>query len=304
MDIQVFNVKQIRDPKTQKVVGEEYEMEPLASYVKPYTVVPYNADLNPTQPEQVTMLANQQSADAVMRLVDEGLFEGAYFTAQYEDSRMLVELTDNQRRVSLTGRPCHLETIVGVGQRPFVLPESLPIDKRQPIVVRFTDLSGDNNNIRFQIHGQRMLSEQIRDPRLDRYIRRRRERNRHMSVYMCPLDQDPSIAAATTEDHYFTNDTNIYFEVRKINFKSTLSQGGAAAFKFKVTDEKSNGMQTNWIHSGGALGTAQYPFIYYGPWLIEPGGKVTFTIQNLSAGDSMKLYMTLIGRQHFVVPGP
>lgn len=301
MDIQAFGVKQTRDPKTNEVVGEEYFLNPLADYVKPYTLVPRNADLNPTDPEQIIVPASGQSADVMLDMVDEGIFEGAYFTAQYLDDAapaMLVELIDNQRRVSLTGRPCHVTTVIGTGQRPFVLPESLLIDKNQPIICRFYDLSGNENKVRFQIHGQRMYSEQIRDARLDAYIKRRQERNRHMSMYLCPLDVDPTIAAGATGDYYYTNDSNIYFEVRKIMVYAT------GAFKYFVFDEKNNGMQTGWLHSQGALGVAQYPFIFYGPWMIRPGGKVTFRVENLDTVNALKLKITLAGRQHFVYPGP
>jgi hypothetical protein len=210
---------------------------------------------------------------------------------------MLVTLYDNQRKVSLTGRPCHAETLIGIGQRPFVLPETIVVDKKQPITVRFNDLSGAENNVRFQIHGQRLYVEQVRDPRLDLYVKRRRERNRFMSFYACPLDTDPNLGASATADYYFTQDYQSYFEVRKITYKA------AGAFKFKITDEKSNGLQSDWIHATGAMGTAQYPFVYPGPWLVEPGGKLTFTITELS-GASNQLYLTLSGRQHFVVPGP
>jgi hypothetical protein len=312
MDIKAFGVKPVFkvDPKTKKpvldakgkkvVVGEEYFINPLIEYVKPYTLIPRNADLNPAQPEQIIVPANGQSADVTLEMVDEGLFEGAYLTAGYKndaDPKMLMELIDNQRRVSLTGRPCHVDTVIGNGARPFVLPESLPVDKRQPIVVRFYDLSGAENDVRFQIHGQRIYSEQVRDPKLDRYVKRRQERNRHMSMYLCPTDIDPVIPANATRDYYFTNDYNIYFEVRKITYKTT------GKFKFQIIDEKNNGMQSGWIESTGAIGTAQYPFIYYGPWMIVPGGKVTFRIQDLS-GDENPMYITLSGRQHFVYPGP
>lgn len=305
MDIQAFGItkKKVKDPKTGKMVeSEKYFINPLAEYVKPFTLVPRNADLNPTQPEQIVIAAaGGQSADVTLEMVDEGIFEGAYLTADFKDNNnpaMLVELIDNQRKVSLTGRPCHVETVIGNGQRPFVLPESLLVDKRQPIIVRFYDLSGvADNSVRFQVHGQRMYSEQIRDAKLDSYVERRHRRNRHMSMYLCPLDTDPTVGANLTGDYYYTNDYGIYFEVRKIMYQST------GAFKFMVFDEKNNGMSTGWVHSTGAIGVAQYPFIFYGPWLIVPGGKVTFRIEDLSgAPNTVKL--TLAGRQHFVYPGP
>lgn len=306
MDVSAFIVNQVVDPKTKQVVAEEYLPNPMCEYIKPYVLVPRNADLIPTAPEAILVPANGQSADVTLALVDEGMFEGAYFTARFEDSEgasvadpdLLFELIDNQRKVSLTGRPCHVQTVIGNGQRPWVLPESLPVDKNQPLIVRFWNLSQSDVYVKFQIHGKRMYTEQIRDDRLDRYVARRRNRNKHMSLYMCPLDTDPSITGgATNADYYLTNDANIYFEVRKITYRST------GVFKFQVIDEKSNGMQSGWVHIVGAAGIAQYPFIYYTPWVIQPGGKVTFRINELT-GQTNKLYLTLSGRQHFVYPGP
>ncbi len=317
MDLDVFGIKQLKD-ESGKVIGEEYYMDPLAEYVKPFTLTPGNADLSPANPELITIGALATSPDVTLAMVDEGLFEGAYLTAQWETNldpdppgpviapHALIELFDNQRAIRFTGRPCHVETIIGNGLRPFILAESIAVDKRQPIVVRFTDLSNEKRNVRFMIHGQRMYSEQIRDVRLDRYIARRRKRNMRMAPYMCPLDKDVlltnkgAVGGGDVGDYYYSNDSQIAFEVRKITYWQSSSVG----FKFKVFDEKHNSMQTDWIHAAGGIGTAQYPFLYYGPWLIKPGGKVTFTIQNLDTVNPNTIKITLSGRQHFVYPGP
>ena len=105
--------------------------------VRPYALTPNNADLNPTQPEQVVIPAGGSSPQISMFCVDEGGFEGDYLCAEYgKDSNgnplyCKVNLLDDTRKRPITGRPCHIVTLFGDGQRPMIMPESLFLDKRE-----------------------------------------------------------------------------------------------------------------------------------------------------------------------------
>lgn len=267
-----------------------YRINNLPFYVKPYYLVPKNAALNAANPEQITMLANGASGQIPVFFVDEGAFEGAYLSAQYADERMLVTILDDVRKRPITGRPCYLPTIFGNGLRPAVLPESIFLDKRESLIMNFTDLSGDVNNIRPVIHGQRIYTDKARDKQLDSYVERRLVRARYIMPYFCPLDTNPAIAGNASQDVYFTQDGTSHFEVKKLTYCST------GAFKFKIKDEAGEELTNDWVHATAGLGTAQYPFITYGPWMIRSGGIVTFTIEDLS-GQTNTVYLTLIGRQ-------
>lgn len=270
-----------------------YLFNNLLFHVKPYYLVPRNANLNAANPEQIQMGAGAASAQVPLYVVDEGAFEGGYLSAQYT-APCLIEMVDDVRKMPLTGRPCHVATIFGNGQEPFILPESIFLDKREAILFRATDLSGDANDIRPIICGQRLFSDRARDKHLDTYIQKRLVRSRYCLPFMCPLDKDVIIAAGVTSDWYYTQDAIAHFEVFKITYTSTYD------FRFKIVDETGQEMQNDWIYSTAGIGTAFEPFIFYGSWAIKAGGKVKFTIENLNDNYSNYIYITLTGRLFFV----
>ena len=284
MNLKSFSI----DPKTGK-----YHFNDLLFHVRPYFLVPRNAALNPADPEQIDMLANAVSAPVQMYMVDEGAYEGTLMSCQRADE-CLVEIYDDVHRRKLTGRPCHVDTIFGDGQEPFILPESIFLEKRQSLQILCTDLSGQVNNIRPVFGGQRIFSDRIRDPKVDKYLRNRILRARVMLPYMCPLDEDVTLTALqANRDIYFTQDTVAHFEVQKLTFSSD------GAFKFKIYDETGQELTSDWIHSAAGLGTAAEPYIFYSPLVIRAGGIVRFVVTDLS-NDANTIYLTLTGREFFI----
>ena len=271
----------------------EYHFNQLLFQVRPYYLVPRNAALNAANPEQINMLANAVSAYVQMYMVDEGAFEASLLSC-HRDDECLVEIYDDVHKRNLTGRPCHVDTIFGDGQEPFILPESLFLEKRQSLQFRCTDLSGQENNIRPVFGGQRIFSDRIRDPKVDEYLRNRVIRSRYMLPYMCPLDEDPLLTALqASQEFYFTQDAIGHFEVRKITFNS------AGAFKFKLYDETGQELTSDWVHSGAGMGNANEPYIFYSPLAIRAGGMLKFILTDLS-NDANQIYITLTGRMFYL----
>ena len=284
MNLKSFEV----DPQTGK-----YRFNDLLFQVRPYYLVPSNASINANNPEQIQMNGNAASAAVPMYVVDEGAFEGSLLSCQ-KTSACLVSIYDNTRQRFLTGRPCHVDTIFGTGALPFILPESIFLEKRQALQVICTDLSGQDNDIRPVIGGQRIFSDRIRDPKVDKYLQGRMLRARYMLPYMCPLDEEPSLTALqANQEYYFTQDSVGHFEVKKITFSST------GAFKFKIVDETGQEIMRDWVHSTAGIGTAAQPYIFYSSFVIRAGGVVKFIFTDLS-NDANTIYMTLTGRLFFL----
>lgn len=296
MRLKAYSVKQKVDPQTGKPTGEieGFYFNNLTFAVKPYWMTLRNEKVNPTHPEQLTFGANAVSAPIGMFVTDEGAFEGAYLSYQ-STGACLVELIDDTRKFNITGRPCHVDTVFGTGQEVAIMPESLFLDKREAVIFRATDISGDANTIRPVIHGVRIFSDRARDPAVDQYIKNRLVRSRYMLPYFCPLDEDKELDAAETGVPVnFTQDGTCHFEVKKICYSSDYS------FKFKIRDESGQEITQNYIHCTAGLGVATEPFMTYGPWVIRAGGIVQFTFDNLSAQYENTIYLTLIGRVFFV----
>jgi len=275
----------------RKTKEGEYELNRLVFDVKPWWFVPRNV-VNPTHPEQILMGASSVSNQVQFQTLEEGAFEGFYLTCQRADV-CLVELFDDHAKRGITGRPCHVDTIMGDGQRPFILPESVFLLRRQSLLFKATDISGGGNNIRPIITGQRVNPERVNSKELREWIEDRRARRLFMMPFMCPLDQDVSLTAGQERDYYYTQEDLSNFEIKKLTYVST------GAFKFKIKDETGTVLTENWLYSTAILGTAQFPFLLPTPWFVKAGGMLTFTIKDLSAAPN-DVYLTLSGRATFV----
>lgn len=283
-----------------------YVFNNLMFGVKPYYLTPNNVQLNPQHPEQIVIPAAGVSAQISMFCVDEGGFEGDYLTAEYGRDQygdplyMKVEIFDDVRKRPITGQPCHIVTLFGTGQRPLVLPESLFLDKREAIWMRAYDLSGAASWIRPVVHGQRIFTDRMRDKSLDEYREKRILRARYMLPYICPTDEDMVLegGAASRAEYYYTNDAIGHFEIKKLTYYSQYP------FKFKITDEGGQQLSRDWVHATAGLGTAQYPFITYGSWVVRARGVVRIELESLpdAAGTyhNDTIYLTFVGRMFFV----
>ena len=270
-----------------------YLFNNLALSVKPHWMVPDNTVLNQDNPEELEMAANAASAEIPIYSTDQGALEITHLTC-YRTAACNVELTDNARKQKITGRPCHVDTIFGDGQEPFILSESLFLRKNESILMRAVDLSGATNDIRPVFTGQRIMAEKARDANVDKYLVERAKRARYVLPFLCPLDEDPELDENDEADFYFTQQSIAHFEVRKLTFSST------GDFKFKVTDESGNQLTSDWVHSAAVGGTAMQPFILPTPWVIQAGGLVKFRIQDLGTVSTNNIYFTLCGRSLFV----
>ncbi len=271
----------------------KYRFNDLLFHIRPYYLVPRNASNSPANPEQIGIVANGVSAAVQMYMVDEGAFEGALLSCE-RTGACLVSMYDDVHRRLLTGRPCLVDTIFGTGLEPFILPESLFLEKRQSIQCIITDISGQTNAIRLVIGGQRIFSDRIRDKKVDKYLGNRVLRCRYMLPYLCPLDEDPLLTALQANQEFiFTQDMIGHFEVKKITYVS------AGAFKFKIYDETGQELTSDWIHNTAGMGTAAEPYIFYSSLVIRAGGQVRFLLTDLSNG-SNQIYITLSGRLFFL----
>lgn len=270
-----------------------YHFNNLALAVKPHFLTPKNTTLNSADPEEIEMAASSNSARVSIYSSEEGILEITHLSC-YRTAACLVDLADDARKQRITGRPCHVDTVFGDGQEPFLLNESLFLRKNQSILMQATDLSADANDIRPVFTGQRVLAERARDEKVDNYIVEREKRARYVLPFLCPLDEEPALSTSAEADYYYTQQSIAHFEVRKLTFSSS------GTFKFKITDETGTELTNDWIHSSAVLGTAMEPFILPTPWVIQAGGKVRFRIKDLGTVSTNTIYMTLCGRSLFV----
>ncbi len=306
--------------KSGKIISEYYQIRPISEYIKPYWLIPRMTDHNPAHPEQVVVPVGGVSPDVTFEMLDEGMFEALYLTAEildYTGAEMmqdnllwysiLVEIIDPQRGIKYTGQPVPFPYLLGnFGGHAYILPETIALESRHPILVRFYNrLTGPRNvSIRMQIHGQRIYNGQVHDPNVDRWLALRRDRGMKCAPYFCTNDIPISVPINGKLEFYYTNDRDTWFEVRKM---ATFFQG-----RMLILDEENNEMQSGYLRSETFQGDntlvqgqrSYFPYVFYGPWMIKPGGKIAFRLEN-NTGTAMvnSLPIMLAGRQHFVRPG-
>jgi hypothetical protein len=294
----------VRDPVTKEVV-----VNPLKRWVKPFTLT--------TEPATIVLGANALSEPIPMTLDNKGHFEvmQAFFQSS-EAQGFTVQLFDPEMRALLQqqNRELHVSTLasgggvvtpyeafpaVGSAGRPFRWPETLWIhvgDKGKALFAVFRNLSGNQNTIRFNLHGLRWYHLQAPSK-----VAERMEQIYHGRLRTFPF--------------FYTTEQNI-----------TLAALASGEFEMRFTDEawvewfKGMDFTTNGnynvrirektagkrfmeqpIRNDLVFGNGEFPFLNWESSLFEPNYKLVFEVENLSPGTN-RIFLTLACRKILIDP--
>jgi hypothetical protein len=267
-------------------------INPAKRHCKPYSLL--------TNPAMVTLQALGGSPPTTMPIDTQGHFE-AFYAICDRTGPATITIYDPGRQNFLMNREIHMDTIVSGlsgagGQRPFIWPESYFMnveDAGRAFVVQFRDLSNGVNDIRFMLEGRRFYTKESPPDvyaKMYEYFGKKERTN----VYFLTTDQDITLpaAGAPTETNAFARVTDeADFEIFKI---CSVSDG---PFEYNLRDTGtgrllSNGWHTNTMRSG----TAEFPFIFIEPLLVERNYQLQITFRNLS-GVANRVWFTMIGRR-------
>lgn len=265
-------------------------INPAKRHVKPYSLT--------SNPTIVTVAANATSAPITMPIDTQGHFE-AFYAVCDRTGPATVTLFDPGTNRYLMNREVHMDTVVsGIsgtgGQRPFIWPESYFFnveDAGRAMIAQFRDLSGDSNDIRFMLEGRRFYTKEA-PPEIYQKMYEYFGRKERTNVYFLTTDQDVTLPATTAETVARARVTDeADFEVFKI---ACVSDG---PFEWTIRDTGTGRILSNDFTSNTMrTGTAEFPFIFVEPLLVERNYQLQLNMRNLS-GVANRVFFTMIGRR-------
>lgn len=267
-------------------------INPAKRHVKPYALI--------TNPGLVTVPALNSSPPITMPVDTQGHFEIFYAVCDRTGPATMTIFDPGTSRF-LMNREIHIDTIVSGmsgagGQRPFIWPESYFLnveDAGRAMIVQFRDLSGDDNDIRFMFEGRRFYTKESPPDiyaKMYEYFGRKERTN----IYFLTTDQDVTLpsAGAPVETQAFARVTDeADFEIFKI---CSVSDG---PYEWTIRDTGTGRILSNGFHSNTMrTGTAEFPFIFVEPLLVERNYQLQISFRNLS-GVTNRVWFTMVGRR-------
>jgi len=207
-----------------------------------------------------------------------------------------LAIEDGTSQRPLMNQACHIDTVFGDGQRPYILPETLIVDELRAVMSQFVDISGSANTIRPALHSARYMQLQY-DPRLIK-MRERMEQRQYISLpYFYTFDDGKIVLTSGSSDTgMITIANDHHFEIHTIQVAST------GVFSLNIVDVSQKesiidapGSDDYQVYSNLICGTAQWPFKFHEPRMIFAGQKLLVYVTDLS-GSANTIYLTLGGR--------
>ena len=219
-----------------------------------------------------------------------GLIDIRDFKGVFTDSNMLVHIYDSQFSRYLSNRPLHCDTVFGTGLNPYEIPAPLKIHPTQTLIFDFTDLSGNPNNARLALNGQKYYfdSEKLLFENLS-------IASKIYRPYWYTTDTDISLTVGTGINTFFftvINEADFYWD--QIMTRQT------GPFLIKMTNTAVGRAFTNgWIHSSNFGNNAQTNYVRtFEAMLLQRRTNIRFDIINLHTATN-NIYITLGGTNYY-----
>lgn len=210
------------------------------------------------------------------------------------------------RRRNLQNYPIHARSVLGgeipqatnIGYGSSLLVETLWLEPQETLGVKFTDLSGSSNTIRFVAHGRLYLRDEIDaiSPGLKEYISGK-QRGNNVTQPFWYAAADPTtgavpwaIASQATENQTLHIGEDGSFELRKITGIST------GDYTIQFTHPSGRQLSNQPIHNEVTVGRAPFPFFFREPLFLKRGTNLQIQITDLSVATN-NVYLTLAGRR-------
>jgi hypothetical protein len=240
-----------------------------------------------------------------MPIDSQGHFEIFYAIAN-RTGAATIEFFDPGTSRRLQNRENHMDNIVaggggsGIGagfgaSRPFIWPESYFMnveDAGRAMIVTFRDLTGAPNTIQLVLHGRRFYNKEAPYEVYEKMYQTfgRKERT---NVYFQTTDDAAVIPAVVGS--LLNSPSRVTDEADFEIFKITSSSTGAYEFRLRVA-ANSRPLSNDFVLVDGGTGSAEFPFIFQEPWLVERNHSIMVEFRNLIAGANT-VFFTMTGRR-------
>lgn len=269
----------IRDKATGRI-----EYHPLAEHKREFK-------LNPNPPNNIIALGalgNSQLVPCTNR--NDGHLILKKMMVQ-RTGQCTILLHDNTRSIDLMNNPVHIDTIVGNGGLPALLPETMFVPAGSSIQVQFIDISGAPNVIEFAFSGAKIFHQNAPQDALRDFLGTKELLTfpyfltPNVGVFVIP----PNVGGAGVSVQFADISSDFDFEMMKINYV------GTELMRYEIRHRGSSWSNDAETHSNVGTGTGQLPHIIENT-LIKRGEKLELHFTNLSAINPNIVYFTMIGR--------
>lgn len=273
-------------------------LNPAKQFVKPAWFVPNNDTALPATPYQVNLAAGGTSGVVPIEF-DEGTGHGELFALVSEHTGAYeILITDQGRKYQLMDRAIHADTICGSAAQPFILPITYFMAVRKgtrQLSLRFTDLSGAPNQIRFAILGRRWLHREAPADVLEKFNERFAQMDRSLLYFTTTVDPLSAIgvAGAGTEFQILAP-SDAPLELMKL---TAVTDPAGTPFEIELNEYgsgRSFSADRLRVHSNLMFGTPNFPSIPFESFLLPQNYRLTGRIWNLGVG-ATDFYLTFTG---------
>lgn len=247
-------------------------------------------------PDESVVMAANQSVTAFATLSNEGPMEITRLAVERTGAcRITLSFLNGEEDRTLMNAPIHVDTILGSGAQPYILPEAFYLHERRGLSITWWDISGSANAARGNLIGAQYLN-QIFDPRLERIMQRFRLKEKVSYPYWYTFNRGfVSLGAGLTANVPITINTQGHFLLTHISGVQT------GEYSLDILDATKGESIFDTVDGTSYLvprllimGTNNFPFRFEQGILFEAGSKILVRLLDTS-GSTNVVNLTLGG---------
>jgi hypothetical protein len=245
----------------------------------------------------INFLANQMSAPTPMTVGQEGPVE-IHFVQCRRAFDCLVRIEDVGSRRALMNRDCHIRTVAGSGQRPYILPKNFFLEQRRTLLWTFTDISGNANLVEPVLEGVRFYKQSAPGSILDDMIASKIAQQMVTTPYWLTTDTNVVLTPSEQRTVLCTVGGEGHLSIKKLMVISD------EPLDYTIRDARSQrSLSSGNINAVTGAGNAEYPHIFPITFLVERNSVIEVVLTNLSAVNNNTVYWTFGGTRIYVSEG-
>lgn len=211
-----------------------------------------------------------------------------------------VVITDTAFRRDYMNRPVPVLHVFGSSRKPFFLQETVLLEKNQTLLYKFINpITTGPASFVLQNQARKFQAESFQRKGVKEFIRGQLARKTWCNPYWLTLDNDLSLAANSSSTQFMTctrDITLILFAAMGHAFSSGAAGNLVEKFTFTLFDAKTGRQLNNQpVTLNTGLGTAENPYFFPHPIVLEPYTQLKLDFQNLITDAATQVFVTFAG---------
>lgn len=233
----------------------------------------------------------------------QGHFDWTYLMGQFTTGlagQVLLDIVDQGSLRALSNKPVFATTIVGSGQRPFMLPKPYFFDvgdSERALLIKCKNFAAQQNTVQIVPFGRRLYSKEMPVGMMEEIRKHLLGDLKCYSYFLVPTDYDPDgvptlVAGLGPGRFTFEMDDSADMELTK------LMLSASAAFTFTLFErDTQRTLSTGIVHSANGWGNAEFPLYLQDSYLLQRKRQLILEVRNLSA-QANRIFATIGGKRY------